>query len=321
MQKTIRSHSVWDACGNIIGIVELDPSVYRAEYSCAHDLKLRIYLSQWGKRYGCDSIMVLSESKRVNVHAEVFEPNAGTSALPGGISTMCGNGIRAVGAFYQSRNPTGGKHIQVSTLSGCRTVVSKGNDNFCCEMGSFYDDSTVMGKYVNKEAKSAAFPQLLLTIEKILGVPVRHNSMGLSGNVNADGFIDGEPHLVLVFDSRLQKTERKILRLVTEIGTLLTKNLKVFPYEINTNVCFLKKPDSQQFELINYTFERNLGNDPMRSITKSCGTGATALAGVMFKKFQLSEDTRVMVHTMGGKLEVEKREECLLLTGKAVRIW
>lgn len=320
MQKTITSQSVWDACGNVIGIVELNHDVYGAEYSCAENMVLRSHLAKWGKGYGCDSIMLLTQSQTADIHAEVFEPNAGTNTVPGGISSMCGNGIRAVGAFFKSKRFLTHQHLRVSTLSGCRTVSTEYNDQYTCDMGVFHDTPKAMEKYINTSVDGSTLLQLLKEIELIMGNAILHWGIGLSGNEDTEGNVDGEPHLVLIFDSPPYKDTTKAKQIVARIGELLTKNLSLFPSEINTNVSFVKEINSHKFELSNFTFERNLGNDPTRSITKSCGTGATALAGVLFRQYHLPESTTILVNNIGGQLEVSKRGENLFLTGNAIRI-
>ncbi|MBP6994140.1 hypothetical protein KBB12_02775 [Candidatus Woesebacteria bacterium] len=320
MKHAIHSRSVWDACGNIIGIIELDHGTYGKKYSCSDNMELRSHLALWGKQYACDSIMLLTQTDNADVHAEVFEPNAGTPTLPGGISSMCGNGIRAVGAFSKAKNRMPHKSLKVSTLSGTRTVTVEGNDRYSCDMGEFHDSPKAMHKYSTQTIKEQTFRETLNAVEVLVGCPVLHYGIGLSGNADSQGNVDGEPHLVLIFDSSLYNDQSQSIGVVAQVGKLLTKNLVLFPHEINTNVSFIKEINTHVFELYNFTFERNLGNDPVRSITKSCGTGATALAGVLSRHYTFSAPSRIVVHNMGGKLEVTKKDNSLHLAGNAIRI-
>lgn len=273
-------------------------------------------------RYGCDSIMLLSSSTNAHVHAEVFEPNAGSQQAPGAISSMCGNGIRAVGAFLKSKNGKDNSvhSILISTRSGIRQVLPLQSNQYACHMGTFTESAKALSKYRKSNWKKM-YDSTLKKIEQTMGCELVYDGMGLSGTTNESGVIDGEPHVVLVFDSTIHLDKEKIRHLLSVIGPMISKNTTLFPFEVNTNIVFLEHLSSEYVELFAMTFERNLGNDPHRSITQSCGTGATAVAGVLHNRLNVKYSCTYHVNTLGGRLSViVDNDKSLKLQGPAIRI-
>src|SRR3990167_8039536 len=103
---------VFEGCQNILGVVPLTLAGYQESDQWKKDPKLRRLLTDWGKRIMSDSVMVLTgdplkaEEQGYHVRMEVFEPSGDDgSGLGGGISTMCGNGVRAVAAYVMEFLP------------------------------------------------------------------------------------------------------------------------------------------------------------------------------------------------------------------------
>ena len=325
LHKTIR---LYDACGNIIGIVPLGQIGYRGDFR--KDSTLRTFLCEWAKRNSCDSIMILSgrpEFKDVqgyHVRMYVFEPE-GTddSGLTGAISTMCGNGVRAVAHFIERILPNT-NHVQIMTESGIRDVFVKGNNFYQVNMGRFFSDTPALSQYINTNiirAKNTYFidspipEDLKRAINKY--VSASSWSIGLNGDVNSNGKIDGEPHVVIFLDQVI-KDIYYLRSIAKQLGPLITKNLALFPYEINVNFASIDpklKGDKKEASVLLCTHERNLGNDPNHSVTAACGTGSTVVGALIFQKYDLTDKHVLNIHVPGGKLVISKSNENLFMEG------
>jgi len=298
------------SCGNKIGLVPLTLAGYSdTNDSWRNDRHLRELLVSWGQEIGSDSIMVLTGDPRkraeqgYHVAMTVFEP-CGTdneNNLPGGLSNMCGNGVRAVAAFVREfdRSLT---EILVKTGSGLRKITYEPqSDLYVVEMGEL--------SYLN-----APIPR---EIQKDLSVFISAKtwSIGLNGTRARDGSITGEPHVVIEVTQSEAPTQQSLRHLAVMAGPLITKNRNIFPQEINAN--FIMVRDNVIF---NATHERNLGDDANHSVTAACGTGSTVAAGVVMEKYH---KTQILVKNMGGDLIISPDPNLprgLLMKGEAHRV-
>lgn len=324
LHKTTR---LYDACGNIIGIVPLGQIGYDGNFK--KDSALRSFLCEWSKRNNCDSIMVLlgrPELKDVqgyHVRMYVFEPK-GTddSGLAGGISTMCGNGVRAVAQFIHQMLPYL-SNFQIMTESGMREVLVKGNSQYQVNMGNFFSHVSVLSRYIDiNEIQSingcfidSPIPQNLKRSINAY-IPVSTWSIGLNGDTGSNGSVDGEPHVVIFLNQDIQNINQ-LRAIAKQVGPLITKNFTLFPHEINVNlVSIIDSIDNKdEFSILLCTHERNLGDDPDHSVTAACGTGSTVVGALLFRKFGLSDKKNVSIYLPGGKLIINKRKDNLFMTG------
>lgn len=236
----------------------------------------------------CDSIMCLPEDWKMHPATIVFEPNAKHLRNLGGFSTMCGNGIRAVAEFISKE--TGKSEIKIATLSGNLNVVRVG-ENWQTKMGKLYDGLDYVKQYVKN------YPLLSEPDFSLLG-------FGITST--AKDVIDGEPHLVLRCQDNLSLEQ--LYHLAYMNGQRITKDLRSFPSEINCNFVSLQKNGTLNL----VTHERNLGDNPQKSITQACGTGSTVTAGILM---QLQNIEKIIINCLGGSLEVDQPDENLYLTG------
>lgn len=325
LHKIVR---LYDACGNIIGIVPLGQIGYNGNFR--KDSTLRSILCEWGKGNECDSIMILlgrPELKDVqgfHVRMYVFEPKGtDNSGLAGGISTMCGNGIRAVAHFIEQIIPNT-KHLRIMTESGIREVFIKSNGSYQVNMGRFFSDSQALSQYINTDkirAKNTYFidspipKDLKYSINKYISAS--NWSIGLNGNVNSNGYIDGEPHVVIFLNQGIEDIF-DLQKIARQVGPLITKNLHFFPHEINVNFAVINwkiNSGNSQPSVLLCTHERNLGSNPNDSVTAACGTGSTVVGALIYQKFDLTDQHVVNVHVPGGKLIISKSKGNLLMTG------
>lgn len=320
------------ACGNKLGIVPLTLAGYPQDADFRQDPKLRRFLAQWGNEGQLDSAMVLTgdptKLKGQGYHYKmyVFEPEGKSeNGLAGGISTMCGNGVRAVAAFIQKQFPDTAE-ARIMTLSGLRTVAIEGS-LYTVNMGEFAAKSDDLKNYVNTGFVSAndqgeyiGSPIPREIIDKLSSfVDAQTWSIGLNGNRNNDGSIDGEPHVIVEVSRHLFSDINQLRKLAVAVGPLVTKNTKFFPEEINVNFIVVDKV-GKELEIFNCTHERNLGDDADHSVTPSCGTGSTVAGGFILERYPWARST--LVHCTGGDLIISKSSsgQELLMKGPAEEV-
>jgi diaminopimelate epimerase len=316
--------NLYEGCGNILGLVPLTIAGYEGmDGLWKTDRRLRQILAKWGKEVNSDSIMIVVGDPRQNTRqgydAEmyVFEPKGkdGTG-LPGGISTMCGNGVRAVASWIRTFKPEIAK-AYILTGSGLRTVSIEKN-TFRVDMGEITIRLQDLTPYVNSEIAhpnaegnyfETPIPEEIL---KDLGKFTRTNtwSIGLNGTRDPHGKIDCEPHVVVEIPMEEVATLTELRRLAVSAGPIITKNLKVFPQEINVNFIVIDRSKTDgEFAILNSTHERNLGSNPYHCVTASCGTGSTVAAGIIFERFPNRNLRTIIVKNAGGDLEITQSQK------------
>lgn len=321
---------LYDACGNIIGIAPLSQVNYHGDFR--NDFALRTFLLEWGQKNNCDSIMVLTGDPRLrksqgyHVKMYVFEPKGNDSSrLPGGVSTMCGNGVRAV-AHFIGQVVDNTDTLEIMTGSGLRNISIQGNNFYQVNMGKFFSQASALSRYINTkkvQSRNGYFIDSPIPedIRKLISkyVSVANWSIGLNGDIDSNGNIDGEPHVVLFLDQNI-KDIFYLRRVAMQIGPLITKNLELFPYEINANFVVNSRKNKDSISVLLCTHERNLGSNPQHSVTAACGTGSTAVGALISKKYKLTDKQMVNVFSPGGKLMISKRKENLFMTGSVVSL-
>lgn len=309
---------VYAGCGNMLGVVPLTEAGYSLDQDFRQDSALREYLHQWGTRINSDSVMVLigdpGKAAEQGFHYEmyVFEPSGRSdNGLAGGVSTMCGNGVRAVASYIEKKMP-GITEVKVKTMSGIRTVKIE-NGLYVVDMGEFVYRAEDLSEYVNTSQVlpnddgnyfNSPIPKEILS--ELSGfIDTATWSIGLNGD-RENGNIDGEPHVVIEVPNDRFSDLTKLRKLAVLAGPIVTKNLDCFPKEINVNFISVIKNSDGSVEILNCTHERNLGDDPDHSVTPACGTGSTVAGGFVLEKFP--ELNSVLVYCTGGDLVISRGE-------------
>lgn len=320
-------YSLYQACQNKLLIIEL-----KENFDWQNNRNLRNTFTRLGKKNNVDSVLVLTGNPRrfyqQGYHYEmyVFEPRGRSdNGLTGGISTMCGNGVRVVAAFIQKQFPDT-VEATIMTLSGLRTVEIDGN-LYTVNMGEFTSSANDLKKYVNNDIiktnsegnfiDSPIPGEILSDLNNIISTDKW--SIGLTGDRDKNGQIDGEPHVVIEFPRQLISDIDQLRKLAVAVGPLVTKNTKFFPKEINVNFIVVDKV-GKKLEILNCTHERNLGDDADHSVTPACGTGSTVAGGFIFERYPRARS--VLVHCTGGDLIISKSRSSqeLLLKGPAEEV-
>ncbi|HEX9061523.1 MAG TPA: hypothetical protein VF941_15190 [Clostridia bacterium] len=342
----------YEGCGNQLGVVPLTLAGYPLEAGDAWkaDPTLRKMLTEWGREINSDSVMVITgdplnaDEQKYHVSMTVFEPNGDDgSGLGGGLSTMCGNGIRAVARYVQEYvRDNGGdpdlRTVKIKSGSGERNVEIEG-ENFVVDMGEFTTAPKDLAQYVRqpsllrrKGSQAGADGRYIdapipAEIQRKLAdyTSAKTWSIGLNGTRNEAGAIDGEPHIIIEIPRNEVDDIDQLRALAVAAGPVVTKNLGYFPGEINVNfVVYDHVDDEGRLVIWNATHERNLGDDADHSVTAACGTGSTVAGGVMFEKYGANAVNRtVVVKNTGGDLEItpsKTEDKSLLMKGPANKV-
>lgn len=325
---------LYEGCGNMLGIVPLTTAGYQ-EADFRKDAKLRASLAQWGRAINSDSVMVLvgDPTKRAeqgyHTFMYVFEPSGSDdSGMEGGVSTMCGNGIRAVAAYIREQDPTA-ERAEIMTMSGLRTVEFIG-DNYSVQMGNFVQSTEALGQYVDSQKVASIENEYFNSpipaeiVAKLAPfVDASTWSIGLNGDPDEDGQFNGEPHAVIEVPLSQAPDIQTLRQLAVTAGPLITKETSLFPQEININFIVVQglNPEDGKVHIMNCTHERNLGDDADHSVTAACGTGSTVASGTILRRYFPGKDDQVIVvHNIGGDLEISKNPDNpnrMVMTGPA----
>jgi diaminopimelate epimerase len=332
----------FEGAGNQLGVVPMTLAGYDGDSeSWKQDPKLRGVLTNWGKKINADSVMVLfgdprkaaeqiADGQSYDVKMFVFEPSGDDgSGLGGGISTMCGNGIRAVAAWEREINPQQTR-FNILSMSGLR-VVDYADGMYTVRMGEFTNLASDLRSYVtgdkvvtNKDGMYIDSPIPEAILEKLSKyTKAKTWSIGLNGTRDSQGKIDGEPHVVIEIPEAETANLSDLRALAVKAGPLITKDLALFPFEICVNFIVVKgRNESGEFEILNCTHERNLGDDPNHSVTAACGTGSTVAGGFILEKYASNPSQNILVRNVGGTLVISRDKESsnsLLMKGPANR--
>jgi diaminopimelate epimerase len=206
----------------------------------------------------------------------------------GSLAEMCGNGVRCLGKLVYERGHTGEKEFDVGTRAGLKhlslDVEGRVVRAVTVSMGppSFERGSIPMLGPAEERFVSQPF--------EVIGVTFRATAVSM-----------GNPHLVLFVEADPNRVP------VREIGPAVEHH-ELFPER--TNVEFVSLDDGG---LRARVWERGSGE------TMACGTGACA-ALVAANEAGLVP-RRANVWFPGGVLDVERRDDEVLLTGPAERVF
>jgi len=257
-----------------------------------------------------------------NAHffADVFEPcGFDDSGLPGGWSSMCGNGLMAVSLFFEEYHARvhNGEKMYFQTRSGLRISTKLGQGSYSVQMGEFTHRCADLRRYVALQGPKSTAEWLQISAPHSVGLAFCDTwSIGFSGDRQE---LDGEPHVVL-FGQTSSASDLDTLRAIAmREGPLVTKNRRAFPREVNTNFAIVQANDEAKREIsvLACTHERGLGDDPDRSVTGACGTGATAIAATLYRLHNLEDSYMVTVTMPGGVLRAYREHGQFYLIGSA----
>jgi diaminopimelate epimerase len=206
----------------------------------------------------------------------------------GSLAEMCGNGVRCLGKLVYERGHTTETELDVGTRAGMKHLTLDVDD------GVVRSVTVGMGAPTFERAK---IPMLGPSEEPFLTEPFE--VIGVTFKASALSM--GNPHLVLFVESDPDRVP------VGEIGPA-AEHHQLFPAK--TNVEFVAVDDGG---LKVRVWERGSGE------TMACGTGACAALVAANEAGLVS--SRANVWFPGGVLDVERRDDQVLLTGPAERVF
>ena len=200
----------------------------------------------------------------------------------GSEAEMCGNGIRCFAKYVYEKGVVRRRRINVETLVGL--IVPKVEVD---ERGVVTSIRVFMGKPV-----FTRIDELFYVNEEI-------------GEIKLTSLSLGNPHAVVIVDS-FEEVD------VDRVGKSIESH-KAFPHRTNVDFVMLNRKKGNECSV--RTYERGVGE------TLSCGTGSTASVLALNALGYVNVGERVIVHTEGGDLIVELREEGAYLTGPAENVY
>jgi diaminopimelate epimerase len=200
----------------------------------------------------------------------------------GSEAEMSGNGIRCFAKYGYEKGFVQKKRIKVETLAGL--IVPEVEVD---ERGVVTSIRVFMGKPV-----FTRIDELFYVNEQI-------------GEIKLTSLSLGNPHAVVIADS-FEGLD------IDTVGKGIESH-KAFPHR--TNVNFVVQTAKKENEISVRTYERGVGE------TLSCGTGSTASVLALNALGYVTRDKPVIVHTEGGDLIVELKEEGAYLTGPAETVY
>ncbi len=253
------------------------------ETLCEEELpELAVRVSDVNTGIGADGMILIGPSDKADFRMRVFN-NDGSEAK------NCGNGLRSVAKYVYDRGMTRKREFQIETLGGVvQARVQVGQDNkvelVTVDMGA--------PRLLKKDLPMLGDPETTTILETIdvQGTPYTITAVSM-----------GNPHAVIFVDDLDQVN-------VAAVGPLIERH-PLFPERVNVE--FIQVLN--RGEIIFRVWERGSG------ITQACGTGACAavVAGILTDRL----DRKVLVHLLGGDLEIEWQEDGpVLMTGPAAYI-
>ena len=198
--------------------------------------------------------------------------------LDGSEAEMSGNGIRCFTKYVYEKGFVRRKRIKVETLAGL--IVPEVEVD---ERGVVTSTRVFMGTPMFSRIDERFY------VNEQIG-EIKLTSLSL-----------GNPHAVIIADS-FEGLD------IDTVGKGIESH-KAFPHR--TNVNFVVRTEKNENEISVRTYERGVGE------TLSCGTGSTASVLALNALGYVNRGERVIVHTEGGDLIVEIKEEGAYLTGPA----
>ncbi|MFC4766100.1 diaminopimelate epimerase [Effusibacillus consociatus] len=241
--------------------------------------EIAVRVSNVNTGIGSDGMILIGPSDKADFRMRVFN-NDGSEAK------NCGNGLRSVAKYVYDRGLTDKQSFHIETLGGIvEAKVHLGDDKrvklVTVDMGA--------PRLLKKDLPMEGDPNSTTILETL-------DVQGTSYTITAVSM--GNPHAV-IFVEDVEQVD------VAGIGPNIEHH-PVFPERVNVE--FIQVVN--RGEIIFRVWERGSG------ITQACGTGAcaAAVAGILTEKL----DRKVLVHLLGGDLEIEWNENGhVYMTGPA----
>ncbi|MHC1585683.1 MAG: diaminopimelate epimerase [Candidatus Syntropharchaeia archaeon] len=229
---------------------------------------------------GADGVLFVCKSDICDVRMRIFNSD-------GSEAEMSGNGMRCFARYLYEKGIVRKEKITVETMAG--RVVPE----IILEDGKIRAVRVYMGKASFERKKIPMRGKETYAINTDFYVNEKF------GSVKLTALSLGNPHAVIVVEDLYDID-------VGELGAAIESHPD-FPNR--TNVQFVEINDKNDIDV--RTYERGVGE------TLSCGTGSTASVFALDALGYIDRKKSVIVHTFGGTLFVELKEDGAYLTGPA----
>lgn len=232
---------------------------------------------------GSDGMICICPSDQGDFRMEMYNSDGSEGA-------MCGNGVRCIAKYVYDYGLTDKKRIVIETKGGRK------------ELELTVEDGKVARVKVDMEApvtEAAKIPAIYDDLTEIIDQPVIVDDK--SYRITCISM--GNPHGVVFVDSvddlNLEKLGPKF------------EHHPMFPDRVNTE--FVEVVDDHTIKM--RVWERGSGE------TLACGTGACASAYASYLNHKTG--SRVLVHLLGGDLEIEydREKHTIFMTGPATKVF
>ncbi len=227
-EKRVIKFSKFQGAGNDFIIID------GREYALDDPLKYAKKLCRRHFSIGADDLLYLEKSDVTDVKMRICEPD-------GSEASMCGNGVRCVGAFLKRK--TGKNSFKIETLAGIRTVSFE-NGLYTVDMGTMQP----LGGFVNPHTDALIKKVKLFNRDYTIVSP-------------------GEPHAVSVVES--------IYGIDINSALKVARNFELFPYGINVDYVEIENDYIKV-----RTFERGVWNETYACGTGAVSSAFVARAAL-----------------------------------------
>lgn len=207
----------------------------------------------------------------------------------GSEAEMCGNASRCIGKFVYDKGLTDKKEITLETKAGIKYITLLEGDS--------------LSRKVTVDMGEPILDPVLIPVS-VKDQPILNYPLNIDDQVwNISCVSMGNPHAV-IFTEGIKDFDLPVL------GPKFENN-SIFPRRINTE--FIEVIDRKTLNM--RVWERGAGE------TLACGTGACAAAvAAILNNYT---DRKVIIHLLGGDLEIEWRESNnhVYMTGEAVTVF
>lgn len=232
---------------------------------------------------GSDGLILIKPSAVADCYMEMYNADGSRSA-------MCGNGIRCVAKYIYDHGITDRTEVDVETAAGIKHIVLTIRD------GKAEKACVDMGEPILR-------PELIPVIGE--GTQLVAEPILIDGETYHMTCVSmGNPHAVVFLDQDLKDLE------IEKLGPKF-ENHERFPERVNTE--FMNVIDRGTMRL--RVWERGSGE------TWACGTGTCA--SVVASVLNGLTDRRVLVHLLGGDLEIywNETDNHVYMTGPAAEVF
>jgi diaminopimelate epimerase len=262
------------------------------------------------KMQGCGNDFILIDDRE----AEIPEQKKGELA---GLLCQRGFSVGADGVLFLCKPTTGSYDVRMQVFNADGSEAEMCGNGMRCFAKYVYERGIVRSSRMSVETLAGLIvPEVevdekgaVTAIRVFMGVP-EFNKIeqmlfvnGKIGEIKLTALSLGNPHAVVIVDSFDELD-------VDVVGKAIESH-KAFPNK--TNVDFVVRNAKKEISV--RTYERGVGE------TFSCGTGSTASVLTLNKLGYVNLNEAVLVHTKGGDLVVELKEEGAYLMGPAEEVY